>query len=494
MNQVVIKNKDQVYIQIDCDEDVASELRDTFTFDVHNAKHSPKFKSGMWDGKIRLFKQRDKTLYRGLTSHVVGLCKARKYDYRFEDEQYDDDFSELEAKQFIEQLNCKFDARDYQLDVFVNAIRRKRGIFLSPTGSGKSLVAYLLTHKILDNGCKKGLLVVPTIALVEQMYTDFIEYSELNGWSVADNVHRIYGGKEKDSDKKLTVSTWQSLVDMPAEFFEQFDFIIGDEAHGFKSKSLIHIMTSLKSTEYRIGVTGTLDGTKTNKMVLEGLFGPVYKNTSTKELMEQGYLAKLEIKCMLLKHAPETCKAARKASYDQEIQLLVSNEARNRFIKNLVMSLNGNTLVLYQLVEDHGKILYRMIGDEIQQREEARKVFFVSGKVAVKVREEIRRIVETETNAIIVASFGTFSTGTNIKNLHNVVNSSPGKSKIRNLQSIGRGLRLSDTKDTMTLYDIADDLRVRTKENTTLKHFFERIKIYGEEQFSFKIYKIQLKG
>jgi superfamily II DNA or RNA helicase len=273
-------------------------------------------------------------------------------------------------------------------------------------------------------------------------------------------------------------------------YFKLFDVVIGDEAHQFKAKSLIDIMTGLTNAKFRIGTTGTLDGTKTHKLVLEGLFGPVKKVTSTKELMDQKHLADLTIKCLLLKHPASVCQALTKATYQKEIEYLVLNDARNNFIKNLTLSLNGNTLVLYQYVEKHGQILYDLINKESGNR----KVFFVHGGVDGDTREEIRHIVEKEKDAIIVASLGVFSTGVNIKSLENVIFASPSKSRIRTLQSIGRGLRTTDTKKTATLFDIADDLQHKKHVNFTLKHYVERLKIYAEEKFFFKVYKIELRS
>jgi superfamily II DNA or RNA helicase len=340
-------------------------------------------------------------------------------------------------------------------------------------------------------GLKKGLIIVPTVSLVEQLTSDFKDYSETNGWDVNTNIHKIYQGQEKDTDKFLTISTWQSIYKMPKQWFAQFDFVIGDEAHQFKAKSLIDIMTGLTNAKYRIGTTGTLDGTKTHKLVLEGLFGSVRKVITTKELMDAKHLAEFQIKCLLLRHSESICQAAKNFTYQQEIEYLVLNEGRNKFISNLAISLDGNTLVLYQYVDKHGRILQKLISEKVGSD---RKVFFVSGDTDVDIREEIRKIVESETNAIIVASFGTFSTGINIRNLHNIIFASPSKSRIRNLQSIGRGLRKSDTKDSAQLFDIADDMRYKKHENYTLKHFAERIKIYTEEKFAFKVYKIELKG
>ena len=334
-------------------------------------------------------------------------------------------------------------------------------------------------------------MIVPTTSLVEQMFTDFQDYATFNDFNVADKVHKIYDykGMVKETDKPLTISTWQSLFRMPPEFFEQFDYILGDEAHLFKAQSLTTILTSCVNTKYRIGLTGTLDGTKTHRLVLEGLFGPVKQVITTREMIDSGKASEFEIKCLILKHSEEASRSI--TDYQSEIQYLIASEPRNKFIKNLAVSLGKNTLVLYQMVDKHGKILYDMIRNT--EKIGDRKVFFVHGGVDVDDREEIRRIMEIENDAIVVASYGTFSTGINIRNLHNIIFASPSKSRIRNLQSIGRGLRQSEGKAIATLYDIADDMRVGKQMNFTLKHFVERTKIYNSEQFSFKIYKIRLK-
>jgi superfamily II DNA or RNA helicase len=484
---VIIKNENEVFVTIQCDESISYELRDYFTLTIPGAQFTPQFRARLWDGKIRLWDVRNRRIYRGLIQHIISFCKSRNYTYKYDDSTTS--FSLNEANKFIETIGPKYQPRDYQVEAFVHAVRSKRALLLSPTASGKSLIIYLMLRHFLETE-ERGLIIVPNISLVEQLYSDFKDYSELNGWNVEDNVHRIYQGQDKDTNKRVTISTWQSLHKLPPKYFKKFGFVIGDEAHQFKAKSLTDIMTSLTNAKYRIGTTGTLDGTKTHKLVLEGLFGSVHKVITTKELMDQKHVADFKIKCLLLKHSDESCKLARNYTYQQEIEYLVLNEERNKFISNLSLSLNGNTLILYQYVDKHGSILY----DMINSRAKDRKVFFIHGDVNVNVREETRKIVESETDAIIIASYGTFSTGVNIKNLHNVIFASPSKSRIRNLQSIGRSLRKSDTKTEATLFDIADDLRYRKKENYTLKHFSSRIQIYSEEKFSFKIYKIQLKG
>ncbi len=490
-NKIIIINENEAFVKVVCEDGIAYELREAFTFQVPGYQFTPQYKARLWDGKIRLFDIRAKQLYRGLVPYVAKFCEERNYEWEYENESYDEEFSLAEANEFVEKLRAKHAPRDYQLDAFVHAIRTRRALLLSPTASGKSLIIYLLARFLEHKGLKRGLIIVPTVSLVEQLTSDFKDYSETNGWNVSDNIHKIYQGQEKNTDKFLTISTWQSIYKMPKQWFAQFDFVIGDEAHQFKAKSLIDIMTGLTNAKYRIGTTGTLDGTKTHKLVLEGLFGSVRKVITTKELMDAKHLAEFQIKCLLLRHNESICQAAKNFTYQQEIEYLVLNDARNRFISNLAVSLEGNTLVLFQYVDKHGRILHKLISDKV---EVDRKVFFVSGETDVDIREGIRKIVEQETQAIIVASFGTFSTGINIRNLHNIIFASPSKSRIRNLQSIGRGLRKSETKDFAQLFDIADDMRYKKHENYTLKHFAERIKIYTEEKFAFKVYKIELKG
>ena len=338
-----------------------------------------------------------------------------------------------------------------------------------------SIIRYFVENK------KNTLIVVPTTSLVEQMYKDFADY----GWDVGSYCHKIYAGRERETDSQVIITTWQSIYKLPRNYFERFDVVVGDEAHQFKSKSLVAIMTKLADAKYRFGFTGTLDGSETNKLVLEGLFGPSYKIIKTDELMKKGHLAKLDINVLLLKHPPNKFE-----TFEDEVQYIITHEKRNRLIRNLALDLKGNTLILFARVEAHGEPLYEMINNNTI---EDRNVFFIHGGVATEDREKVREITEQEDNAIIVASYGTFSTGINIKRLHNIIFASPSKSRIRNLQSIGRVLRKGNGKVKATLYDIADDISSKTKKNYTLNHLIERIKVYNEENFNYDIVSIPIK-
>ena len=487
MDVLQLTKLNDAFIKVECERSMAQELSDFFTFFVPGYQFMPSYKNKIWDGKIRLFDSRTNTIYYGLIPYIKSFCEERNYKIKIDSDLIlSEEFSIKEAVDFISTLNLPFEPRDYQIKAFVHAIRNKRTLILSPTASGKSLIIYLILRYMEECDHKRGLLIVPTTSLVEQMYSDFKSY----GYDSEEYCHRQYSGKEKHTNKFLTITTWQSIYKNPKDYFEQFDFVFGDECHQFKSKSLTTIMSQITDSKYRVGLTGTLDGAHTHKLVLEGLFGPVYKSVTTKELIDSKHLSDFSIRCLVLKYPEDICKLAKKWKYMDEMNYIVSNNSRNVFIKNLCLSLKGNSLVLFNYVEKHGKILYKMI--ELEKKK--RKVFFVFGGTDVDVRESIRAITEQENDAIIVASYGTFSTGINIRNLHNVIFASPSKSRVRNLQSIGRGLRKGENKDEAVLYDISDDFRNGSFVNFTLKHFIERVKIYDEEKFKYKFYNVDLKN
>ena len=484
---MIISKKNEVYVRVETEPNIARELSDFFTFEVPGARFMPSYKKRIWDGKIRLYNQMNGEVYLGLIPYIQEFAKLNDIDieYKGDVNATQSSFTHGVCKGFIRNIKPKsngksIELRDYQTDAVVHAIRNNRSLLLSPTASGKSLIIYLLSRWYESN---RILILVPTTSLVEQMYTDFLDYGYLES-----KMQKIYQVYTKDISSEVTISTWQSLYKMPRKFFEQFGCILGDEVHLFKAKSLTNIMNKMHMTKYRHGFTGTLDGTQTHRLILEGLFGSVNKVTSTKELMEKKTLAKLKIKCIVLQYPDADCKFMKDQNYQDEVDLIVRDERRNKFILNLTTHLKGNTLVLFQFVEKHGAVLYDMMKDL------NRKVFYVHGGTDTQTREEIREITENEKNAIIVASYGTFSTGINIRNLHNVVFSSPSKSRIRVLQSIGRGLRTTNDKTGATLIDIADDFTWKSKQNFTLRHFMERINIYNEEEFDYTIKNLKIEG
>jgi superfamily II DNA or RNA helicase len=478
-----ISKKNEVYLQIEnLSSSESAELSDFFTFEVPGFKFMPAYRNRVWDGKIRLFSPASGEIYVGLLPYVRQWCSDNGVQYEIS--------KEVEGKRtlarsvvqgFIRSLKPKsrgksLKVRDYQIDAVHHALSRDRCLLVSPTASGKSLIIYSIV-RYYQMSDLTTLILVPTTSLVEQMYKDFEDY----GWSSGTYCQKIYQGHDKKVTKSVVISTWQSLYKMNKKYFESFDVVIGDEAHQFKAKSLTSILTKLHMCKYRYGLTGTLDGTQTHKLVLEGLFGPVKEVVSTKELIDKKTLAQLKIKCIILKHK----QIRERMTYAEELQHLAGEPKRNKFISDLLLHLNGNTLCLFQLVEKHGKILYEGLKEE-------ENVFLIYGKTDTKEREDIRHIVDGAKNSTIIASYGVFSTGINIRNINHIVLASPSKSKIRVLQSIGRGLRTSSTKDSVLIFDLADDISYRERRNFTLNHFMERINIYNEQQFNYEISKVNL--
>jgi superfamily II DNA or RNA helicase len=481
-----IEKFNEVYLRIKCEPSIGRELAEFFSFTVPNAKFMPSVRNKMWDGKVRLYSPATGKIYIGLFPYIKSFCEKQGYDIVLKNNKFygpvvvDRDIEKSLITKFVKTITPKgLKVRDYQLSAISYIINNERGLILSPTGSGKSFIIYALVRyyiNIMED--KKVLIVVPTTGLVEQMYSDFADY----GWFPDEHCHKLYSGHDKITNKDVIISTWQSIYKMPKSYFNQFGATIVDEAHLAKAKSLTGIMTKLHDCKYRIGTTGTLDGTEIHQLVLEGIFGKCENVTTTSELIEKKYLSNLHIKCLVLEHPKEK---RQHFDYAEEFEFLSVDEKRNKFIANLAKYESGNSLVLCRYISQLD-ILYEMISND-------KETYKVYGNTPTQEREEVRRLVEVGNDIVIVASYGVFSTGINIKRLHNIVFASPYKSQIKVLQSLGRGLRVADDKDQLNVFDIVDDLTFKNKENFTLKHFRERINIYNSEQFEYDIISIPLK-
>lgn len=493
--QVLVEYHNEVYMKVTADPGTRQEIMNYFSFRPNGYQFSPKFKARVWDGYIRMYQPMKPFLYVGLLSHLRKFCKDREYDLEVpkdigEEESIDDDYGYELAK----DVNCKFQPRDYQNEYIVNALKNRRSLSLSPTSSGKSLIIYLIQQHYYQTLGLRTLIIVPTISLVHQMAGDFVDYG-----CDSTEIYTIQGGVDKNTRAPIVISTWQSLMKQPKDWFDQFGVVMGDEAHLFQANSLTKIMEKLDQCRYRHGFTGTLksEESKTNRLVLEGCFGSVKRVVSTKDLMEQGTVADFNIKAIVLAYPEDSKKIFKKAinsldkkkRYHAEREYLVNHDKRNIFIRNLLWSLKGqNNLVLFDLVEKHGKILEPML------RRDDRQLHFIYGGVSGDERERIRHLIENDPikQHDILASYGVFSTGVNLKRLDNVIFASGSKSEIKVLQSIGRSLRKGNGSDKATLYDIADDLSMGSFKNYTLNHFRKRIEIYSSEQFSFRIYTVDI--
>jgi superfamily II DNA or RNA helicase len=486
-----VESIDEVRYYVKTEKGLKQELRDYFSFMVPGAQYMPMFKRRLWDGKIRLYDILSSTLPRGLKTYLEKFCTDRGYSLNIKESKNPLCATEEQLAHFYESLKVSVrkkpvEMHSHQKQATLHALNNHRSVIISPTGSGKSLIIYVLVRylqKVLNTD-RKILILVPTVGLVNQMEADFFDYSSQDkSWSCKKYIHKISAGQEKETNKQIVISTWQSIYKLPKVWFDQFDAIFFDECHQAKAESINFIGQKLSKAWFRIGTTGTLQQTQAHRLSIEGILGPAVQFIHTKNLMNKGLLAKLDIDCIILKYTEEEKQLLKKQRYADEIKWIVTHEKRNEFIKELALRTKGNTLILFNYVEIHGRPLTALIEAAAGDR----KVYFISGKTEAEAREYIRKVIDREKDAILVASYGTTSAGINIVNLDNIILASPTKSVIRLLQSIGRGLRVSERKKALKVYDVVDDLSHLKHKNHVLKHFEERVKIYKREKFDHKI-------
>jgi superfamily II DNA or RNA helicase len=492
---IVVGKLNESFLQISCEKHIAYELNEYFSFKVPNAQFHPKFKAKIWDGKIRLFNINTGKMYFGLYPYLKEWAQKHSYEIKTDIVEASGNNVDYEGcYNFMNDLQPlvkgkRIVPRDYQIESFCHCVKSERSLLLSPTSSGKSLVIYSLIRwhqQFLDND--KILILVPTTNLVTQMYNDFKDYSSRSKWNVEDQCHIIYSGREKESEKQIYISTWQSLFRLGVPYFKKFGMVIGDEAHLCNAQSLKGILEKMTTCRYRFGTTGTITDSKTNKLVLEGLFGKTYTAVTSKQLMDDKHISDLRIDCLVLKYTDAERQSLTQSTYREEIDFVVQHKKRNEFIRDLALLRKGNVLILFNYVEKHGKVLYKMLENK---KKKDRNIFFIAGETSVEDRERIRNLAEVE-NSIIVASSGVLSTGVNIKNLQTLIFAHPYKAKIRNLQSIGRVLRLDDKDNKAILFDIVDDLSWKAHQNYGIKHWKERVNTYLAEQFDYICKEINL--
>lgn len=491
-DEVTVTFKNEVFMKVQADPGILLEIRDAFSFRVPGYQFMPAFRTGRWDGFIRLLDLRSGEMYVGLYESLKELCAKRKW--RFLPAPKIGALRDVtDLNEFIKALNLPTDleVRDYQLDAIHSALENRRRIIVSPTGSGKSLIIYIIIRYLLDNVLPGDegdiVLVVPTVNLVKQMFSDFEDYSRVNAWDVDANCQQIFSGQEKIFTKPVVITTWQSLIKLKHQLNKTYA-VIGDEAHRFTAKSLVSIMEGMPEAEYRIATTGTLKDATVDHMVLEGLFGPIFTATTTKELQDRKLLAALKIGVMVMEYNDANRRVFSSVKYHEEIEFITKHQKRNEFIASLALQLEGNTLIMYRMIE-HGKAIYDIVDSKAHKK---RKIFLVNGGTPADDREALRKVVEKEKDSISVVSIGTFAEGVNIKNINNIIFASPSKSKVKVLQSIGRGLRVGEDGRGTLLFDIADDLSWKSKKNHTLRHLDERIRLYASEQFAHTLHAIRI--
>lgn len=463
-----------------------AQLKKDMSFMVPGSQFSPAFKNHTWDGRVSFFDARRRTIPAGLYPMVYKICKERNFDLRVDDfvkaDQINDPKPDTEA--FIKSLNLPFAPREYQIQQFEKAITHRRGVICSPTGSGKSLVIYLCVRWLLENMSGKILLVVPTVSLVEQMWSDFKDY----GWTDVDEYgEQLYSGKEPTFKKRFLLTTYQSIMKKDMDFFESYTTLMNDEAHSVKSAMLMKIAKMCQNARYRLGFTATVPNEPIDYLNIYGMLGWKIYDLKSYELIDQGYLSRIKVVNLFLEYSEATRKRGSGRSYAEEVNLLEDSDERLQGFAYILDNLpeTQNTLILVNHIR-HLKKMQKWLEETYKDKF---KIHVIQGATDPIAREGIRQGMENEKGSVLLATYGTMSTGINIKRIHHIIFGASSKSPIRVLQSIGRGLRLHESKDKLILWDVVDDLSTKTKRgnlklNYMMKHWNERFtEIYGPQKF-----------
>jgi len=487
-----IHKYNESFIFVECELDEAISISKQFEFYAPNYIFSPKYKSGFWDGKIRLFNINTCLLPQGLLPKLIKYFKNDRISYKIVDKELLEKGPKLNTKSLqkfkeIIKLSSRFEDREHQNIGVQMMLYLQKAIILSATSSGKSLIAYLLFNILkYMNDDYKFLLIVPNVQLVEQMTHDFCEYGE-DFCDYNKYIHKIYSGKEKNTDKPITISTWQSLQKQNKKYFKQFDALIVDECHTASAKVLGMIVEYCENAIYKLGMSGTLKDTKIDLLQLQGMFGPIHNIAKNKEMIKKGYSVPLRINGIVLKYPKELCRYAKNMVYEDEVKFVNTQSIKWRYVCGLANSRENNTLILFRTIKYGTKI------KELLEKFSDKKIFYIDGSVKVDYRKDAAEYCEKYDNTVVIASYGTYSTGINIKNLHNIIFAESMKSSIKILQSIGRLLRVNKNKKYSYLFDITDNLSYGKRKNYVLKHFLKRINYYEDEGFNYNIKNIKLK-
>lgn len=494
----IIEHFNESFLRVDTsDRGLLRDISEYFCFFANNYRWHPAFKAKRWDGRIRLFNVNSRLLPRGLLSRLIEFFEDSEVSFTVSDNLNTNNIvtsADIENfytnVQFISR-GVPIQPRDFQPAALEFILNKRRGIIESPTGSGKSyIIASLYKYLTINKLSKKTLIVVPNLTLLSQMFSDISEYFvEDKHFDPEESVHLLYSGQDKNTQKELIISTYQSLMKVHESWFTDIDCLIIDEAHGAESKEITKIAQNCVNATFKAGFTGSLKDGKVHRVTLEGLFGEVFTTITTKELIDRDEATKVFIKPIILKYPEELCKSLVKLKYPEESKFIETLDKRNKFIAKMVHMLQGNTLLMFDKIE-HGEVLRDLIEKELEGT--GRNVYFIKGTVSKDDRELVRTKLYTETNAVVLATISIFSTGVNIPTLNNIVQAFSTKSKTRVLQSIGRLLRKHESKDITNYYDIVDYIKYKKKEGYAVKHFAERMDIYRSQKHPVKVKEINL--
>lgn len=483
---IYITRENSSFLKLESDdESIIKTIKDAYMFDTPNFQFTKRYKlsNKKWNGKINLLKK-NKYLYSGLRDNLKTFLNKLNYPYKDQCIDNIKNTSISDIEDFIDILQLPFEPKDYQIKSVHAFINKQNMILVSPTASGKTLILYIIICLLIKlKLVNKILIIVPTISLVDQCYKNFLEYSQysnkLNSF-FQKQIHRVYSGEEKETNKLITFGTYQSMVLCSNEYISNFDFIGADECHLMSKSSGQFIFESGINTKFRFGMTGTLHETELDVLVLEGLIGQPIQFVKTMELMNRGDIANFQVNNVLLQYSDDVKLKLFNKTYQDEYNEIISNKNRLEYINNFVLNLNKNVLLLYTRIDKHGKLIY----DSLNEMNIDKSIHFLSGRNETEDREFVIDLAEKENNLVMVCSYGIFSTGISIKNIHHIIFASPYKSKFKVLQSIGRGLRLNKNKEICNIYDFIDDFRYNGKNNYLFEHFKNRYKLYKYEGFN----------
>ena len=482
--------KTKLIIQDECnikfeglDATTRRKLVQCVEFFLPYARHMPAYKLGRWSGKISFCDIGGRS-YLNLLDRLLPVVQSQGYDIEIEDlrSTHAFEFDEVDSTSYTHILWPKghplagqpVEIKDHQVDLINTYLSNPTGINIAPTGSGKTVITAILSHKVEPYG--RSIVIVPTKDLVTQTEEDYINF----GLEVG-----VFYGDRKEYGKKHTICTWQSLESLSKraragstdtdleDFFEGVICVMVDEAHKAKADVLRKILSGpARHVPIRWGLTGTMPEEEFERVSIVAAVGPVIDRVEVRELQEKGILAKLHINVLQLADLGESAFS----NYQAELKWLTTSRARLQLISQKIQEIakTGNTLILVDRVET-GEILETMIPNSI----------FVSGKMKSKDRKEEYREVQEVNDKVIIATFGVASTGINIVRIFNLVLFEPGKSFVRVIQSIGRGIRVAPDKDFVNVYDVCSTSKF------SKRHLAKRKKFYDETGYPYTVEKVK---
>jgi len=440
------------------------------------------------------------------------------------------DYTEKDVDDFIESIDLPFEPYDFQIKAFKESVMGCKQINKCCTGSGKSCIIFLLCMFFRQHNMK-GIILVPTISLLNQIYSDMEDYLQLSLYnkqleeshsielsdkiehieSIMNDIHLIGGGNvDMNLDSSITISTWQSMKNYDGSI-DVVDFVICDECHRFASEVTSDIVSKTVNCKYKFGFTGTLPEDPTYKMQLVGLFGMPKTYITSRELIDRGLGTPVNIHAVTLTYGSDDKNMFKGVgTHPKKLQFVKEHIQRNEFIVNLGCKLMnvGNTLLLFQHT-NHGKELFTIVmkqlfpdviiknkdivGKKSFEFQQQYHVYFINGEDDSVTREKTRCILEEDTKALLVANYAILSTGVNIKRLHNMILGSPLKSYTTVTQSIGRLMRLHKDKKEANVFDLIDDFSVKGGSGPFVRQYKHRVNTsYNPEEFPIREITIQL--